>query len=63
MIDSLYKINEDCTFNVEKQPIYYLDTNDEMEQEIEVPNRYALVNTRTKKPLSVVSDKYKIRKN
>jgi hypothetical protein len=62
MIDSLYKINEDCTFNVEKQPIYYLDTNNKMEQEIEVPNRYALVNTRTKKPLNVVSNKYKIRR-
>ena len=59
MIDSLYKIPESCTFNVEKQPVYYFD---KYEKEVNVPNRYALGNTKNGLPLSVVSDKYKIRK-
>jgi len=58
----LYQVTQDADFDVEKQPIYYLDSNDEMEQEVEIPNRYALINSITRKPLSVVSNKYKIRK-
>ena len=58
----LYQVTKDADFDVEKQPIYYLDSNDQMEQEVEIPNRYALINSITRKPLSVVSNKYKIRK-
>jgi len=58
----LYQVTQDADFDVEKQPIYYLDSNDQMKQKVEIPNRYALINSITRKPLSVVSNKYKIRK-
>lgn len=57
----LYQLPDEINFDVVKKPIYYLDTTDECEQEVEIPNRYALINDITKKPLSVVSNKYKIR--
>lgn len=61
-MSELYKVDDNADFDVIKKPIYYLDTSDECEQEVEIPNRYALINDVTKKPMSVVSNKYKIRK-
>lgn len=57
----LYQLPYDIDFEVEKKPIYFLDSDEEQEQEVEIPNRYALINSVTKLPLSVVSNKYKVR--
>jgi len=57
----LYELPEEVTFPVTKKEIYFIDSDNESEQEVTVPNRYALINDITKKPLSVVSNKYKIR--
>jgi len=57
----LYQLPNDIDFKVIKKPIYFLNSNEESRQEIEIPNRYALINEATKQPLSVVSNKYKLR--
>ena len=60
-LNALRTIDSSAMFNVVKKPIYFLDSNDELEQEIEIPNRYALVREDNYKPISVVSDRYKVR--
>ena len=61
-MNELYKINDDADFDVIKKPIHFNENRGTYEEEIEIPNRYALINDVNKKPLGVVSNKYKIRR-
>lgn len=60
--EKLDSISNSANFDVVKRPIYYKSYNTDQEQIDEIPNRYALVRTDLEKVLSVVSNRYKLRK-
>lgn len=60
-LNALRTIDSSAMFNVVKKPIHFNYNHGTYEEEIEIPNRYVLVRKDNCKPISVVSDRYKVR--